>query len=155
MTYKFLYPLDDTDLFKMAYHFDFDYCDGRDPSSYTKELEQQLLSWRELWRCEDDNKGMVFPPFLNMINTKDLLMITDTRPCSSQRFYTLANEEAKVYAICESMHTFDSIYTKIQEAFPLFNEEDLRNVLSDLLNKKLLIYDNSRYLSLAIRANYV
>jgi len=153
MTYKFLYPLDGDDLFKMAYHFDFDYSDGRNPASYTKELERQIQNWKELWIS--DNEGTVFPPVLIMVCTKDLIMISDTRPCSIQRFHTLADEEAKIYGLCETMHTFDSIYTSIKEDFPLFKEEDLGNVLSDLIDKKLMVCDNSRYLSLAIPATPV
>jgi ribosomal peptide maturation radical SAM protein 1 len=152
-TYKFLYPLDGDDLFRMAYHFDFDYSDGRNPDSYTKELEQQIQNWKELWISDD--KGTMFPPALIMAYTQDLIMIRDTRPSSIQRFQVLANEEAKIYGLCETMHTFDSIYIRIKEDFPLFKEEALVNVLSDLIDKKLMVYDNSRYLSLAIPAKSV
>jgi ribosomal peptide maturation radical SAM protein 1 len=147
IAYKFLYPLHGNDLYQMAYHFDFDYFDGRDPSSYTKELELKLRDWKKLW--ENDSEEIP-SPVLNMVNRGDLIMINDTRPCRLQSFYILVNEEAKVYSLCETMHSLNSLYVNIKEDFPMFKEKELRDVLFDLLDKKLILCDNGRYLSLAV-----
>jgi hypothetical protein len=78
------------------------------------------------------------------------MVINDTRPFSDQKFYLLAKEEAVTYQLCEIVHNFNSIFTRLREYYPLITEDDLRTVLSNLLNKKLLLGDNDRYLSLAI-----
>ncbi len=151
IAYRFLYPLNDKDLARIAYHFDFDYSDGRDPRSYTKELELELLNWKSLW--VENHNGRSRKPDLNMRIAKDLIMINDTRPCSVQRFHMLANEEAQIFRLCEGIHSFQSILLKIQNDFPRIQEDDVTEILSNLVDKKLMICDNSRYLSLAIPIN--
>jgi ribosomal peptide maturation radical SAM protein 1 len=145
-TYKFLYPLNEDDLKKIAYHFDFDYTDHKDPSIYTMELKQELMNWKKLW---EDHKR-TSPPILNMMRSGNLLMIKDTRPCSLQSFYVLTNEERMIYEICETIHSFQNIFIKVREDYPLITEEETREVLSNLVIKKLMICDNGKYLSLAI-----
>jgi ribosomal peptide maturation radical SAM protein 1 len=150
IAYKFLYPLQEQDLQKMAYHFDFDYVDGRNPDAYTKELEQRLIYWKNLWIKDDGNNNRRLSPSLNTARIGDAIMINDTRPSSIQRFHLLANEEAKVFELCETMHNFNSIFIRVKEEYPTITEEGLRHVLLSLIDKKVMICDNKRYLSLAI-----
>ena len=44
--YEQVYGLDNEALFELAYYFDFDYADGRNPTSYTIGLREALLHWQ-------------------------------------------------------------------------------------------------------------
>jgi ribosomal peptide maturation radical SAM protein 1 len=150
MSYKFIYPLNEKDLQKIAYHFDFDYSDGRDPASYTAELKRQLFNWKKLWEGNYKQPSTP-PPSLNIVREgEDLITINDTRPCSLQNSYMLANEEAMIYELCETSRSIHSILMKIQQEYPLVTEDKLRNVLSNLVDKKLMLCYDDKYLSLAI-----
>jgi ribosomal peptide maturation radical SAM protein 1 len=145
IAYKFVYPFSESDRRKIAYHFDFDYSDGRDPSSYVEGLRQVIDEWWTLW----ENKNI---PSLNVMRINDTTMINDSRPCSINRFQILSTEEDKVYAICESLHSFNAICVKMQEMDRSLNENDIKSILDDLIAKRLMLCDNhDKYLSIAVR----
>jgi ribosomal peptide maturation radical SAM protein 1 len=142
LAYKFVYPFRMEELYNIGYHFDFDYVNGRDPSCYTQDLQEQIRFWRELWSSKT-------VPQLNMIRVKDLIMINDTRPCRVLGIHILANEKAKVFEACDIAHTFYALLIKVQKNYPMFKENDLEYILSELIQQKLMLYDNGKYLSLA------
>jgi hypothetical protein len=146
VAYTFVYPFPKEDLEKIAYHFEFDYFDGRNPSSYIERFQQEAENWRKLWKREH-------MPSLNMAIVGNLTMINDTRPCSTQKFQMLSNEKAEIYKICETVHSFEPILLKIRQKYPLITENDLRDLLCGLVDKKLMVYDAEKYLSLGVRVN--
>jgi ribosomal peptide maturation radical SAM protein 1 len=144
--YSWIYPLSREDLQKIAYHFDFEYASGRDPKFYTCEIIQELENWQKSW----DNDA---PPVLLMIISDNFLMIVDTRPCAVQNLQLLEDEEAKMYEMCETPKTFHDILMNIQVVFPSITENQLNNILSSFINKKLILCINDRFLSLAIQVD--
>lgn len=44
--YRYLYPFDDQTLARVAYYFDFDYADGRDPLTYVAPVLDVVEDWR-------------------------------------------------------------------------------------------------------------
>lgn len=44
--YRYVYPFSPPDLMALAYYFDFDYADGRDPAGYLGPLEREVRRWR-------------------------------------------------------------------------------------------------------------
>lgn len=128
IAYKYIYPtLDNQDLYNIAYHFDFDYCDGRDPSSYTAELKRELKIWKSLWQSD--------PPILNIIDKNH---IKDTRPCAIKEIHTLTDEHELVYNFCRTPKSSNGFLN------------DSEDILMDLIDSKLMINDNGKYLSLAL-----
>jgi len=108
MAYNFVYPLDSQELKKIAYHFDYDYIDGTNPSTYVKSLRNAIISWNKSW-----NENNI--PILNMYQSGDMMMIKDTRDCAYQGFYILFNESSKVYQICDSIHSMSTILTSMRK----------------------------------------
>lgn len=45
--YDTVYPFAETDLRRLAYYFDYDYADGRDPDGYTRDLRRAVEGWRD------------------------------------------------------------------------------------------------------------
>jgi ribosomal peptide maturation radical SAM protein 1 len=151
VAYRFLYPtLNKHDLFGIAYHFDFDYTDGRDPATYTKGLRQRLLDWKKLWLQEYGKAS----PILNMVRTANFIMIKDTRQCRHQDFFIFADEEADLYELCRTAHNFPSIVISLRGLYPSITEEEIKNMLTRLVSKKLLLFENEKYLGLAVRVNH-
>jgi ribosomal peptide maturation radical SAM protein 1 len=141
--YSIVYPFNDEDLKKIAYHFEFDYDDLRNPYDYIHNALDEIHKWRKLW--ERSNK-----PYLKMLKFGVSTMIHDSRPCSVQNLQILSNEMAKIYDICESIHSFDTLFTKAKDFYPSITEDDLYSFLNNLLDKRLIIKDKEKYLSLAV-----
>jgi ribosomal peptide maturation radical SAM protein 1 len=141
--YDLIYPFDQSKLNKIAYFFEHDYNDGRDVSSYTIDLEHWIKEWKRLWQ-----HGL--PPELVMAQLKDMMIIKDTRPSSTQETHILTREEAKVYDICERPQNIDTIYGNMYREYSKITREDIISILSDLCDKKILLEYDNQYLSLAI-----
>jgi ribosomal peptide maturation radical SAM protein 1 len=150
--YKYLYPkVREEDLNKIAYHFDFEYQDSRNPALYTSGLQQELVNWQNLWKLQRHKGSSV--PKLSMVTSGEALLINDTRPIADQRFRVLVGDEAFIYRICETMHSLPSILVKMQDKNPTLGIAEIEDMLNRLVDKKLTIIDNGQYLSLAVSAN--
>jgi len=149
MIYRFIYSLPDSELKRIAYHFDFEYVDGRNPRTYTRKLEKELRGWRELWKRDVKNA-----PELVYSQVNNLLVIKDTRPCRAKEYHILLGEEAMVYKICASVHSLSSISVRMKDLCLSMKSDDIEDLLSNLIRKKLVMYEDGMYLSLATAARY-
>ncbi len=147
--YRFVYPLADSDLKRIAYHFDFDYIDGRNPRIYTHRLQKELTKWRELWKTKPGNV-----PVLIYSQVNNLIIIRDTRPCRIREYHLLADEEAMIYKICESVHSLPSILARMKDLYLSIKSDHIEELLSDLIRKHLIVYEDGMYLSLAAATHY-
>jgi ribosomal peptide maturation radical SAM protein 1 len=143
IAYNHVYPLPEEELRKMAYHFDFDYSDGRDPSTYTVGLRKQLVIWKKLWSGKHH-------PSLVKKRVENLTMIYDHRPSAAQRLHLLAPEEAEIYEICDTARAFTDIAIGVRKEYPHVTDQEVTAILSGLVDEKLTLYLSERYLSLAI-----
>jgi len=142
--YNYIYPIREEDLYKIAYQFEFEYSDGRSPDLYVQKLEEAVNNWKRLWESKE-------VPIFNVVYLKDSAVVVDTRPCSIKTFQTLSKEESKVYHRCDTIQSFQSIFLRMQEDDNLFTETHLKDLISDLTKKNLMIEDRGRYLSLAVQ----
>jgi len=143
LAYKYIYPFNEKDLQKIAYHFDFDYLDKRVPSSYTKELSNEIDRWKQLWK--ENNI-----PTLVMTEINGMIMINDTRPCAVQPLHILIDDIAEVFKTCTSIQNLSSIQTRMQRMHKTISEDRMVKLLTNLLESKLMLKDEGRYLSLPI-----
>ena len=67
--YRYAYRFTDGTLHNLAYYFDYDYSDGRDPTTYTLGLGRMIKEWK-------DNHS---PGLLKSNTEKKKLIITDNR----------------------------------------------------------------------------
>jgi ribosomal peptide maturation radical SAM protein 1 len=141
--YEFIYPLPEKDLFNIAYHFDFEYKDSRNPELYVERFEQSVRNWVEAW--ENDI------PILNIVYLKDTTIIIDTRPCSLETLQMLSIEESKVYRLCDTIQSLQTIYFSLQTNDPSLTQMRIKEILSDLMHRNLMIEDGGKYLSLAVQ----
>lgn len=97
--YRYIYPFEEEDLYKIAYHFDFEYRDGRSPEQYVQKLKEAIENRTSLWRRRE-------VPILGVVYSKDRTMVVDTRPCSTKTFQILSKEESQVYQFCDTVQSF-------------------------------------------------
>ncbi|ALI36866.1 Ribosomal protein S12 methylthiotransferase RimO [Candidatus Nitrosocosmicus oleophilus] len=140
--YYDVYPFADQDIRSLAYHFDFDYEEDRYPFQYVTKLRNEISAWSNKWKQE--------APVLVAISTDDEnLYIHDTRDCRKNTKDLLRDQTALIYRICDSVHSFNSIYMKIKSTFPNMDKTMLLSELESLINRKIMISYDNNYLSLA------
>ena len=80
---------DDEALSRLAYYFEYDYADGRDPSKYVAPSLGEIERWQQL-------AGSVA---LRQFDRDDgVTILTDTRPCASASGWASARPWARVWA---------------------------------------------------------
>jgi ribosomal peptide maturation radical SAM protein 1 len=144
--YRYVYPFSPPDLDALAYYFDFDYADRRNPASYIGPLRQQVEVWRN-----DAIRGQ-----LMALVEGDALVVRDTRPVAVQKEHRLAGLRRAVYEYCDQAHTRAEIeaHLRLPDAGEGTGEGSLSLVLDELLRLKLLLHEDGAYLSLAVWGGY-
>lgn len=137
--YHAAYPIAGNILMKIAYHFDYDFIE-ENCFGYTEELSNQVTDWINLWT------GKMLPSLFHIIKRNSVL-IRDTRPCAQNEFIVLTGLEGETYKICNEIHDLNAIHSATKDHYDL-SEDNLKKVLSNLVNSKLVAYIGGKYLAL-------
>jgi ribosomal peptide maturation radical SAM protein 1 len=140
--YSYLYPLTDEQLGNLAYFFEFDYADDREPAKYAAALGEEIARWPE-WTDEKR-------PRLDLFQTGSMVLIADTRACARRGSFVLTGLDAKIYLGCDTAQTPRSVARQLGGSF---SEEDIRARLESLLGAHLMTEMDGHYLSLAVWRN--
>jgi ribosomal peptide maturation radical SAM protein 1 len=141
--YYYVYPLGRRELARLAYFFDFDYPDGRNPNSYITALKQAVDSWIVAHSGKPEEL-----PKLDAVATADGdVYITDTRPCAVQTNYRLQGVAGEIYRHCDAAKTGDQLHESLGGPVTL---AEIASLLEELQSNKLIIQMDGRYLSLAV-----
>src|SRR5207248_3007334 len=135
--YGLIYPVSETDLADLAYYFNFDYVDGRDPNSYIVDLRREVDAWRAAAAHSD----------LISLGVGDDLLIWDTRPIALQNEHRLRGLARLVYERCDvAQSTAD-----LEAAFASTGAPaEIGEILAHFLEAQLMLHEDGRYLSLAV-----
>jgi hypothetical protein len=139
--YFFVFPLDRRELARLAYYFDFDYEDGRQPATYVQALEREVQLW---WkgRTAGDPK-----PALDARFDGGTVAITDTRAVARAPRHELTGLAAKVLARCD-VATTPRALARLPD---LAGDEDgIRAALASLRESGLVLESEGQYLSLPV-----
>jgi ribosomal peptide maturation radical SAM protein 1 len=143
--YYYVFPFGRRDLERLAYYFEFDYADGRDPTAYTGGLQREVRRW---WAA-----AAVSPagrPRLDCLQADDLVLVADTRPCAVQPRHRLQGLEAAVHQQCDTAQTLASLRRGLGGDPP---EWEVRRALDKLRAARLIAEADGQYLSLAVLRN--
>jgi ribosomal peptide maturation radical SAM protein 1 len=144
--YGLLYPVDAEALFDLAYDFDGDHEDGRDPDSYVGPLRKAVDDWR--------THGAGSFGLLRYRSGPRFLSIWDRRTNRSSAVYNLDAVERHVYLACDGALTPDMILTSLRDhGHRSPSRADVQRILDELLGYDLLFREDQRYLSLALPAD--
>jgi ribosomal peptide maturation radical SAM protein 1 len=141
--YYYVYPLGRRELGRLAYFFDFDYDDGRDPTSYLRPLQQAVQGW---WasRLQDQSD---LRPRLDARFVADAVLVTDTRPAARAAEHELTGVHARIFTLCDTVSTEAALLRRPELGADV---EAVRRALDDLVDDRLLARDAGHYLTLAV-----
>jgi ribosomal peptide maturation radical SAM protein 1 len=142
LAYSYVYPLAPEEVENLAYYFDFEYADGRDPAEYTDNLVCEVRRWTNRSRAER--------PHLDLFRSGQVSIIRDTRPCAVKPTHILNRVGSKLYLACDVARSVDSL---CREFGAIVGESAIRAELQQLLAAKLMVELEGQYLSLAVMRN--
>lgn len=139
-SYAAVYPFPQTVLRRLAYYFDFDYADGRDPAGYVGPLQETILYW-----CEH------YCPFaFTLRSSEQALFLRDRRPGAVQEVGALTGAERAAYEYLDSAHSLSSLRTHLNALGHPVDEDSLRGQLDAWVQKRWIVRDGDWFLSLAV-----
>jgi len=137
-SYSLIYDLPDDQLAGLAYYFEHDYADGRNPSAYVDSTRDSVRAWQREHR----------PGGLASVDHGDRLAVWDFRRGAARRLTVLDGVERSVYVHCDRHRTRQSIDELLTDlgatGFPL------DALLLRLVAERLMLAVDGRYLSLAV-----
>lgn len=151
--YSYVYPLAPHQMKDFAYFFE-------NPSVPVDErpglnmVISKVAEWQSLHFSFDErlkqSKLSDNCPVLEMRNDNGRLLIHDTRPCAVNSDIILEGNEKKVYELCESSKTMEALILLNSHLSPDSLPKDVEKAVEYLVNNKLLLNINNRFLSLAV-----
>lgn len=144
--YYYSYPLGRTELARLAYFFDFDYADGRDPFSYLAPLQTAINEW---WTLRPPDESKEFPR-LDAYRSNDGVTLKDTRPHAVKPRHHLRGLQAELYMQCDAAQSLAALQRKLSAHH---TAEAIQNSLNELLGARVMIEMEAQYLSLGVLRN--
>ena len=140
--YRYVFPLAEADLNRLAYYFEFEWPQAPNPDEYTHGLKRAFQRWKVCGDAPPTQR-----PRLDLRRTANGVSITDTRPCAVRRVHGLVGLTAEIYLLCDTAKTVPSL---LKELGSYISDSHVRGLLRKLQNARLLAEDDGHYLSLAV-----
>lgn len=137
-SYRLMYDLPGEELADLAYYFEFDYTDGRNPDEYANGSEMAIRRWLQ----HHGGPGLVYA------DHDDRLAVWDFRPGARRSLSILDTCERLVYLHCDEHRSRRSIDRVVADS--PYCGRDLDALLQGLVADRLMIHLDGRYLSLAV-----
>lgn len=138
--YYYVFPLGRMELSRIAYFFDFDYENGRDPGSYIQKLQHEVGTW---WRIHREMPGE--RPRLDAWFEGDEVRIEDTRLAGTAAEHQFAGLAAAIYFSCDVAARPETLAKSLGAS-----TAEVVEILEDLLLRRLMLTSGGKYLSLAV-----
>jgi ribosomal peptide maturation radical SAM protein 1 len=143
--HEYVYPFPPEELAALAYFFDFDFADERDPETYLGELRRQVEMWKD-----EAHRGQ-----LTSLVDGEALVIYDTRPVARNKEYILTGPHRTIYEFFDHAHTRSDLEALLASMpAPVPTQTQIDAILAELVDAKLILQDERRFLSLAVSADY-
>jgi ribosomal peptide maturation radical SAM protein 1 len=137
LAYSYVYPLPQSALCNLAYFFEFDYKDGRQPADYAGPVVRCVEQWIALTATT--------PARLDAYEVGNLLVIVDTRPCATKRQHIFTGLAARVYHECDTAAKIPALARRLMAP-----ESDVKNAIDRFLNEKLMAEMDGQFASLGV-----
>jgi ribosomal peptide maturation radical SAM protein 1 len=144
VSYYYVYPLGRRELSRLAYYFDYDYEDGREPGAYVDPLRAEVnRTWWDVWFKRPPEER----PRLDARCVGGVIDITDTRDAAVESSHRLEGLAAGLYLRCDSAQRLSSIQ---REFASKADADEVLKTLEALVASKLMLEMDGQYLSLAV-----
>jgi ribosomal peptide maturation radical SAM protein 1 len=144
LPFHFAYPFPRDVLERLAYYFDYDYGDHRNPVDYVEPLVGAVAAWQ-------DSAGRVS---LRLFDRGDgVLILTDTRLGAAEFQRRMTGIERAGYLFCDTARTLPQVIDHLatDRAAPPLTESAVRPMLDGWVAARLMANLDGHYFSLAIR----
>jgi ribosomal peptide maturation radical SAM protein 1 len=142
--YFYVFPLGRRELDRLAYFFDFDYEDNRQPDAYLEPVQRAVQRW---WRSRSaDPAARLDARFDDDGNVE----VIDTRETARRSQFRLTAVRAKVFALCDVAMTAAAL-ARHPDLAGL--DVDVQAALDSLVADGLMAHEAGHYLTLAVFRN--
>ncbi|MCS1351096.1 RiPP maturation radical SAM C-methyltransferase [Mechercharimyces sp. CAU 1602] len=140
-SYRYLYPqLSKAERFQIAYYFEFDYDDQRNPSEYADQLKKKIDRW----------SGRYDSSFFCYIQIEDRIRFFDNRTQEDGEISELSGWKAKLYQSTDDIKTAKSLLQEMTKQGWKVSLEELTAALQEFVDRGWMLHEERRYLALAI-----
>jgi ribosomal peptide maturation radical SAM protein 1 len=129
---------------RLAYFFDFEYADGRQPEDYCFTTAQRVSEWRELAREKQAQ------PQLELRVSPEGAIIVDTRPCRREELFPVGPVELAVLRALDGYRTLAGVPGVLREAGIEIAPSECEAILAELIDRRFVLEENGYGLSLVI-----
>jgi ribosomal peptide maturation radical SAM protein 1 len=139
-TYSYLYPLPAESIANLAYFFEYEHTNGRDPQTYLGETLRHVNVWKQN-RGGDLVKRYAQDPELTLV---------DTRPGRERLNFPLNGVYRQIYDYCDDIRSRASIASFVHAQ----QHDDgpwLDAFLNQMTGYRLMLREGHQYLSLAVK----
>lgn len=138
--YYYVFPLGRRELQRLAYFFDFDYGDERDPQSYMKPISDVVRQW---WAARNATPSAKLDAWFNDDGS---VRISDSRDVSAPLEHELSGLAAKLLFYCDTASSVDSLARKFDNE----SNAEIESTLRVLCRDRLMLEDDNEFLSLPV-----
>lgn len=140
-SYNFIYPFAQDVVANLAYFFTFRYKEPRDMDQCVGLLRQGMVAWKEAHETSD----------LFFVDKGEKLLMWDLRPLATAPLTVLDGVLRDIILACDAICPLRKLRDLASERLGRsLNESELRDLVSPLLERRLLIEQNGAFLGLAI-----
>jgi ribosomal peptide maturation radical SAM protein 1 len=140
--YYYVYPFGRRVLSRLAYFFNFEYPDGRNPDAYLDPLTRATEDWKAAHSRPAGRAPILDATWVAPVEWH----IADTRNCAKKCEYRLRGVAARVYTACDRAQTRSTLQRLLSDA----DADELDSAIAELIEDKLLLSKNGQLLSLAV-----
>jgi ribosomal peptide maturation radical SAM protein 1 len=137
-SYRYIYDLPDEALANLAYYFEHDYADRRDPTAYVAGLDEAV----KRWTANAGRSGLVY------VDDRVTLTLQDFRVGAAQLTTALAGVERELYLYCDQNRSRQQIVAYADQLGVA--EVEVDDFLRRMLDLRVMTTADGRYLSLAL-----
>ena len=171
LAYSYVFPLPERELARLAYYFDFDYQDGRNPQTYISRVQNETTKWRQARyqkkdlrslrldgtvgddgaiRARFDAEDWRHPRLDATVHNDGTVHVSDSRACAVTGEHWLSGLSAQMLVYCDLAQSRQALERRFG---PEYGAETVGETLAKLLNAKLFAQIDNVFLSLPVIRN--
>jgi ribosomal peptide maturation radical SAM protein 1 len=143
-SYYYVFPLGRRELARLAYFFDFDYADGRNPEQYTQNTGREVVQW------QNARHGGNRPRLDANVQEDGSVVLDDTRACSTAPRHVLRDSDADVYLACDAAQTVSGLTGRLSA---VCSAADVERSLAQLVDARLVLARGDHRLAVGVLRN--
>lgn len=141
--FRYTFPFSNDVLTRLAYYYEYDYADGRDPAEYIEPVLDAVEKWHQFHgavtlRAWDRPDG--------------LLILHDTRPCATAFQHRMTGLDRELYRFCDTGRSLRKLleYVADRAGDQTVEPKKIQRLLDQWVDDRLMVSLDGRYLSLAL-----